>query len=87
MVEAIKHFQNLNFSIFILKEGGTDFLNLRKKIRKMDNLLFILGSQEDEFLESKELLELKIPKISIGFQSYLASSVIRLLKLHLLALP
>lgn len=87
MIEAIKHFQNLNFSIFILKEGGSDFLNLRKTIRKMDNILFILGSQEDEFLDSRELLELKIPKISIGIQSYLASSVIRLLKLHLLRLP
>ena len=87
MIEAIKHFQNLNYSIFILKESGSDFLNLRKAISKMDNILFILGSQEDEFLESIEILELKIPIINIGNQSYLASSVIRLLKLHLLSLP
>jgi tRNA pseudouridine-54 N-methylase len=77
----------LNYSIFILKESGSDFLNLRKAISKMDNILFILGSQEDEFLESIEILELKIPIINIGNQSYLASSVIRLLKLHLLSLP
>lgn len=87
MIEAIKYFQNLNYSIFILKESGSDFLNLRKAISKMDNILFILGSQEDEFLESIEILELKIPIINIGNQSYLASSVIRLLKLHLLSLP
>jgi len=86
MTEAIEYFQNLNYNIFILKEGGRDFLALRKTILKMDNLLFILGSQEDKFLDSKELLKLKIPTISIGTQSYLASSVIRLLKLHVLAL-
>jgi len=87
MIEAIRYFQNLNYSIFILKEGGSDFLNLRKIIQKIDNLLFIVGSQEDGYLDSKELLELKIPMISIGNQSYLASSVIRLLKLHLFILP
>ena len=87
MIEAIRYFQNLNYNIFILKEGGSDFLNLRKTIQKIDNLLFIVGSQEDGFLDSKELLELKIPMISIGNQSYLASSVIRLLKLCMLALP
>ncbi|MBY8984849.1 MAG: hypothetical protein KGD65_07275 [Candidatus Lokiarchaeota archaeon] len=87
MIEAIRHFQNLKFSIFILKEGGNDFLNLRKTIRKMENILFILGSQEDEFLDSKEILDLNLPIISFGNQSYLASSVIRLLKLHLLRLP
>lgn len=87
MIEAIRYFQNLNYSIFILKEGGSDFLNLRKTIQKRENILFIVGSQEDGFLDSKELLELKIPIISIGNQSYLASSVIRLLKLCMLALP
>jgi len=77
----------LNYRIFILKEGGRDFLNLKNTIQKKDNIVFILGSQKDEFLDSKELGELKIPIISIGSQSYLASSVIRLLKLHLLSLP
>jgi len=87
MIEAIRYFQNLNYSIFILKEGGINFLNLRKTIHKLENVLFVVGSQEDEFLDSKELLDLKIPIISLGNQSYLASSVIRLLKLCLLALP
>jgi len=87
MIEAIRYFQNLNYSIFILKEGGINFLNLRKTIHKLENVLFVVGSQEDEFLDSKELLDLKIPIISLGNQSYLASSVIRLLKLCMLALP
>ena len=87
MIEAIRYFQNLNYSIFILKEGGINFLNLRETIHKLENVLFVVGSQEDEFLDSKELLDLKIPIISLGNQSYLASSVIRLLKLCMLALP
>ncbi|MHA1933282.1 MAG: hypothetical protein ACW96X_12115, partial [Promethearchaeota archaeon] len=58
MIEAITHFQNLNYSIFILKEGGKDFISLKNTIQQMDNILFILGSQKDEFLDSKELAEL-----------------------------
>jgi tRNA (pseudouridine54-N1)-methyltransferase len=87
IIEAIKHFQKLKYNIFVLKEGCKDFFKFRNDIRQMDNIIFILGSQNDEFLDSRGLLELKIPTLNIGVQSYLASSVIRLLKLHLLALP
>lgn len=87
ILEGITHFKKLKYEIFVLKEGCKDFFKLRNDILRMNSIIFILGSQVDEFLDSKELLELKIPTISIGFQSYLASSVIRLLKLHILALP
>ena len=86
ILEAIKKFQKINYDIFTLKEDGKDFFKLKSRIQKMSDILFIIGSQEDEFLNSKELLALKIPTISIGNQSYLASSVIRLLKLHTLLL-
>jgi len=86
ILKAIKKFQNTNYSIFTLREDGKDFFKLKSRIQKMSDILFIIGSQEDEFLNSKELLALKIPTISIGNQSYLASSVIRLLKLHTLLL-
>ena len=86
ILKAIKKFQNTNYSIFALREDGKDFFKLKSRIQKMSDILFIIGSQEDEFLNSKELLALKIPTISIGNQSYLASSVIRLLKLHTLLL-
>ena len=85
MIEAIKKFHDLNYSVFILKEEGVPFLNLINKFRE-GKTVFIIGSQEDEFLNSKELLELSLQTVSIGTQSYLASSVIRLLKLHILAL-
>jgi tRNA (pseudouridine54-N1)-methyltransferase len=86
MFKAIKKFQKNNYNIFILREDGNDFFKLKSEIQKMNNILFIIGSQKDNFLNSKELLALKIPAISIGNQSYLASSVIRLLKLHILLL-
>jgi len=86
IIEAIKKFQKTNYSILALKEVGNDFFKVKSKIQEKREILFIIGSQEDEFLNSKELLALKIPTISIGNQSYLASSVIRLLKLHILLL-
>ncbi len=86
IVEAIKHLQKLNYNLFILSEHGKDFFYQLSNIKEKQNIVFIVGSQEDEFINSKELLALKIPTISIGTQSYLASSVIRLLKLHILSL-
>lgn len=86
IIEAIKKFQKINYGIFALREDGNDFFKLKGRIQEKRDILFIIGSQEDEFLNSKELLALKIPTISIGNQSYLASSVIRLLKLHILLL-
>lgn len=86
ITEAIKHFKKLNYNLYVLHEQGQDFFKLLSSIKENENIVFILGSQEDEYINSKELLALKIPAMSIGNQSYLASSVIRLLKLHLLAL-
>lgn len=86
MIEAIKDFLKLNYEIFVLKEDGIEFKIQRSKIQEKNDIIFIVGSQEDDFINSKELLSLNLPTISIGTQSYLASSVIRLLKLHLLAL-
>ncbi|HEC37541.1 hypothetical protein LCGC14_1464650 [marine sediment metagenome] len=86
IIKAIENFKNKNICIFVLKETGKDFLMLKSKLTSDKNILFIIGSQEDKFLNSSELLRLNLPIISIGDQSYLASSVIRLLKLHMFAL-
>jgi len=86
MIEAVNHFKQLNYNLYILFEQGQDFFKLLSEIQEKENIVFIIGSQEDEYLYSKELSALKLPMLSIGNQSYLASSVIRLLKLHLLAL-
>jgi len=86
IVEAISHFKKLNYNIFVLHEQGQDFFEILNNIQEKENIIFIIGSQEDDFINSKELLALNIPNLSLGAQSYLASSVIRLLKLYLLAL-
>jgi tRNA (pseudouridine54-N1)-methyltransferase len=86
ILEAIGKFQKQNYKVFALKENGEDFFKARSKIKEENNVVFLIGSQEDEYLHSKELASLKIPTISMGTQSYLASSVIRLLRLHLLSL-
>jgi len=86
LIDAISYFKDLNYSLYILSERGQNFFDLLSSIKEKKNIVFILGSQEDEYIYSKELSALKIPTISIGNQSYLASSVIRLLKLYLLAI-
>ncbi len=86
IIDAIKHFQNLKYNLYILHEQGKDFFKLLNSIQEKKNIIFIIGSQEGEFINSKELLTLRLPTISLGTQSYLASSVIRLLKLHFLTL-
>jgi tRNA (pseudouridine54-N1)-methyltransferase len=86
ILEAIRHFQKLDYKLFILQEQGRDFFKLLDSIQEQENIVFILGSQEDEFLNSEEILVLKIPTLSFGNQSYLASSIIRLLKLYVLGL-
>ncbi|MFX0024740.1 MAG: hypothetical protein ACFE9S_20700 [Candidatus Hermodarchaeota archaeon] len=84
IIKAIKHFKRLKYNLYILQEQGKDFWTILNSIKEKENILFLLGSQEDDFLNSVELLELKIPSLSLGNRSYLASSVIRLLKLYIL---
>lgn len=86
IVDAINHFKKSNYNLFVLHEQGHHFFEILNNFREKKNNVFIIGSQDDEFINSKELLALNIPSISLGNQSYLASSVIRLLKLHLLSL-
>ncbi|MFX1321861.1 MAG: hypothetical protein ACFFAQ_09465 [Promethearchaeota archaeon] len=83
IIEAIKKSQQMNYCIFVLKEDGKDFFKLKNIIQEKDNVIFIIGSQEGKFINSKELQALNLPYLSLGTQSYLASSVIRLIKLHL----
>jgi tRNA (pseudouridine54-N1)-methyltransferase len=83
IIDVIKKFQKLNYFIASLKEDGKDFFKSKNNIKAKNNIIFIIGSQEDEFLHSKELRGLNLPSFSLGTQSYLASSVIRLIKLHL----
>ena len=86
LIESIKYFQKLKYDLYLLHEQSKDFFSVLNGIKKKEKVVFIIGSQKDEYLRSKEILALEIPTISLGSQSYLASSVIRLLKLYILAL-
>ncbi|MFX1315684.1 MAG: hypothetical protein ACFE9T_07460 [Promethearchaeota archaeon] len=86
VIQILKLLINLKYDIFVLNEIGEDFFELLPKIQLKKKVVFIIGSQTGEFIHSKELLALNIPTVSLGKQSYLASSVIRLLKLHIKAL-
>ena len=86
ILDAIKHFKKLDYNIYILQEQGKDFFTQFSVIKRQEKIVFIIGSQEDEFLNSEELLTLKVSRLSFGNQSYLASSIIRLLKLYILEL-
>lgn len=81
--EAIKKFIKKKFQIFVLNESGISFNKIFTDMSPKRNLLFIVGDQSGELINSKELKELKLTNLSLGNRSYLASSTIRLIKLNL----
>ncbi|GAH79548.1 unnamed protein product [marine sediment metagenome] len=67
----------------MLNENGIDFKEAFEELNSMDNLLFILGDQSGDLLDRKELKDMNLINLSLGDRSYLASSTIRLIKMHL----
>jgi tRNA pseudouridine-54 N-methylase len=65
--EAIKKFIKKKFQIFVLNESGIGYNKIFTDMNPKRNLLFIVGDQSGELINS----------------SYLASSTIRLIKLNL----
>jgi len=84
IIEAINHFIELGYEAFTLSESGQDFFSCIEDIHTKKNLLFVVGNQTGDFIASEELLDLNLPSLSFGTGSYLASSIIRLIKLYLL---
>ena len=84
IIDAVEDFVNKNYKTYVLNENGIDFLKEFQKLRAEDDLLFIVGDQSGDILNSKELKKLKLTNLSLGNnRSYLASSVIRLIKMNL----
>ncbi len=81
--EAIKKFIKKKYQVFILNESGAHFSKIFMDMSPKRNLLFIVGDQSGELINSKELKELKLTNLSLGNRSYLASSTIRLIKYNL----
>jgi tRNA pseudouridine-54 N-methylase len=84
IIEAINDFKKLGYEVYTLSENGQDFFNCVEDIQTKNKLLFIVGNQTGDFIASDVLLDLKLPSLSFGSGSYLASSIIRLIKLYLL---
>jgi len=82
--DALKQFKKLNYDIFVLSEGGEDFFTCINELYSKDNMIFVIGSQSGEFINSKELSAMDFTNVSLGAQSYLASSIIRLIKLYIM---
>ena len=86
--EAIEEFINNGFKVLTLNEDGEDFLKFMAKNHRNKDYVFIIGDQTGNFnfMNNKELKGLNLTNLSLGKQSYLASSVIRLIKISLLKL-
>ena len=84
--EALKQFKELNYAIFVLNESGEDIFTHFKELRSNKEVIFVIGSQSGDVINSKDLLAMNFTNVSLTSpQSYLASSVIRLIKLYLIA--
>ncbi|MBY9007593.1 MAG: hypothetical protein KGD63_12650 [Candidatus Lokiarchaeota archaeon] len=83
MIDFLKNLKKRGDLIFVLKEDGEDYLNLIDNKHPLGELYFIIGNQSEDLINSEEFLKLKIPSINIGTKSYLASSVIRIIKFNL----
>ncbi|MFX0027503.1 MAG: hypothetical protein ACFE8M_13965, partial [Candidatus Hermodarchaeota archaeon] len=79
----LKAYKKQNYAIYVLDESAQDFFKYIKEILSQEHIIFVIGSQTGEILKSKELIELNLTKLSLGTFSYLASSVIRLIRLNL----
>ncbi len=78
---VMKELSKNDYNTYILSEEGEDFIKKIKDIQSQSNILFLIGDQTGDFLNSEKLLALELNKVSLGNQSYLASSVIRLILL------
>ncbi|MFX1494713.1 MAG: hypothetical protein ACFFBZ_10565 [Promethearchaeota archaeon] len=79
----LKAYKKQSYAIYVLDENAQDFFKYIKEILSQEHIIFVIGSQTGEILKSKELIELNLTKLSLGTCSYLASSVIRLIRLNL----
>ena len=81
-IDALKDFLKNNYKLYILYEKGVDFFENVKGFRSEKHLGFVIGNQSG--IDSEQLRTLNLINVSFGSQSYLASSVIKLIKLYLL---
>ena len=86
IIEAINEYINSKYDVYVLDENGEDISNYLDRIREKKNVLFIIGDQSGDLINSEAIKGLNLKKLRVGNQSLLASSIIRLIKLHVLGL-
>lgn len=82
--EAINEFIKKDYKIMALSEAGRSFERFLEVSQDFNDLLCIIGDQTGDLLDSIELAKLNVQFLSLGAKSYLASSVIRLVKIALM---
>jgi tRNA (pseudouridine54-N1)-methyltransferase len=70
-------------NLYVLKETGAPFSKAIEQLISISDLYFIIGNQCEDFINSEAFLDLNIPELSLGTKSYLASQVVRLVKLNI----
>jgi len=80
---ALKKFEESKYKIILLNEAGDNFQDIFSKLNKDEKLLFIIGDQTGEIVNAEQFHDFNHINMSLGHQSYLASTVIRLIKLNL----
>lgn len=85
IISAVKELLKLNYIVYLLHESGESFFNYLQSIILEKKIVFIIGNQIADIMNFKELKELDVPKLSLGTQTYLASSIVRLIKLNISA--
>jgi len=86
VIEVLKELLKLNYKAYILHEKGNDFFSNLNRIVLEKEVIFIVGNQSGDIMNLEEVLAMGLPNLSLGNRLYLASSVIRLIKLNLLTL-
>ena len=82
--EAINKFMKDDNKVIFLSESGQNFDKFIIDERDINQLVCIIGDQTGDLIKSRELKKLNLPEVSFGKKSYLASSVIRLIKIALM---
>ena len=80
---ALKKFEQSKYKIILLNETGDNFQDIFSKLNKDEKLVFIIGDQTGEIVNVEQFKDFNLINMSLGHQSYLASTVILLIKLNL----
>jgi tRNA (pseudouridine54-N1)-methyltransferase len=83
LFSALNKFEESKYKIILLDEEGDNYQDIFSELNKDEKLLFIIGDQTGKIVNAEQFKNFNLINMSLGHQSYLASTVIRLIKLNL----